>query len=341
MSLYLYLDSSSARYFFFLLSLTILIGIMKRVYVVYDAAVRDFYADFRHSIKGEILGELALICDEQHKSLSSVENICRAMLAAGTEKSDTLLCVGGGVCSDICGLAAALYKRGMRFEIVPTTLLSMADASIGGKNGVNLKGMKNVIGTFYPCSKVYIRKEVLRSLPEEEILSGSAEILKTLLLFDEKAYQKAVGTFSEWAKGEHGESLLDEMTRWAEKSAKLKARIVKRDPFDKGRRHLLNFGHTFAHAIEWKSEEKISHGEAVAIGIIQALRLSERNGWCEKGLADRIRDDFRRCKLPTELPYEENELAEALKNDKKIENGTVDFVSIKRIGKPLRKKIKI
>lgn len=339
MSLYLYTDFSSV--ICFLTNLNALIGIMKKVYVVYDAAVRDFYADFRHSIKGEILGELALICDEQHKSLSSVENICRALLDADAEKTDTLLSVGGGVCSDICGLAAALYKRGMRFEIVPTTLLSMADASVGGKNGVNLRGVKNVIGTFHLPSKIYIRKEVLKSLPEEEILSGSAEILKTLLLFDEKAYQKAVGTFSEWAKGGHSDLLMDEMARWAEKSAKLKAKIVKRDPFDKGRRHLLNFGHTFAHAIEWKSEEKISHGEAVAIGIIQALRLSERNGWCEKGLADRIRDDFRRCNLPTELPYEEAELAEALKNDKKIENGAVDFVSIKRIGKPLRKKIKI
>lgn len=324
-----------------MLNLNIIIGTMKRTYIVYDAAVRNFYAEFRRSVKGEILGELALICDEQHKTLGSVENICRALLEADAEKTDTLLAVGGGVCSDICGLAAALYKRGMRLEIAPTTLLSMADASVGGKNGVNLKGMKNVIGTFYQPSKIYIRKEVLKSLPETEIISGSAEILKTLLLFDEKTYRKAVATFSEWAKGDRSEILLDEMAGWAEKSAKLKARIVKRDPFDKGRRHLLNFGHTFAHAIEWKSEETISHGEAVAMGIIHSLRLSERNGWCEKGLADRIRDDFRRCKLPTELPYEENELAEALKNDKKIENGAVDFVSIKKIGKPLRKKIKI
>ncbi len=314
---------------------------MKRVYIVYDAAVRDFYADFRHSIKGEILGELPLVCDEQHKTLSSVENICRAMLAAGTEKSDTLLCVGGGVCSDVCGLTAALYKRGMRFEIVPTTLLSMADASVGGKNGVNVNGVKNAVGTFLTPTKIHIRKDALRTLPEEQILSGSAEILKTFLLFDEKNYHKAVATFSEWTKGHHDDSLMNEMADLAEKAAGLKGKIVKKDPFDKGKRHLLNFGHTFAHAVEWKSEEKIPHGEAVAIGIIKALRISEQNGWCEKGLADRIKDDFKRCALPTELPCGEEELAEAIKNDKKVEGSILDFVSIKKIGSPLRKKLKI
>ncbi len=314
---------------------------MKRTYIVYDAGARDFYADFRRSVKGEILGELPLVCDEQHKNLGSVENICKALLDAGAERSDTLLSVGGGICSDICGLAASLYKRGMRLEIVPTTLLAMADASVGGKNGVNLSGVKNIIGTFHLPAKIHIRKEALKTLPDEETVSGSAEILKTLLLFDAKAYNKAVATFAEWSKGERDETHLRDMVKLAERAAKLKAKVVRRDPFDKGHRHLLNFGHTFAHAIEWKSEGKISHGQAVAIGIIKALHISEQNGWCEKGLADRIKDDFKRCGLLTELPYGEEELAQAIRNDKKIEDGVVDFVSIKRIGKPLRKKIRI
>ena len=231
------------------------------------------------------------------------------------------------MCSDVCGLAASLYKRGIDFEIVPTTLLAMADASVGGKNGVNLDGVKNMIGTFKLPRKIHIRKEVLRTLPRKEVLSGSAEILKTFLLFDEKLYNKAVGVFSELAKmdstggnGQDGQAELEEMlgeaAELAEKAAKYKRKVVKRDLFDRGRRHILNFGHTFAHAIEWRSHEAVSHGEAVSMGIIKSLRMSEKEGWSEKGLADRVRDDFKRCNLPVELPYSDEELQEALKNDK-------------------------
>lgn len=317
-------------------------SIMKRTYIVYDAAVRDFYAGFRRSVKGEILGELPLICDEEHKTLANVEHICKALLDADTEKSDTLLAVGGGICSDICGLAASLYKRGMRLEIVPTTLLAIADASVGGKNGVNLAGMKNIIGTFHFPAKIHIRKEALKTLPDSEILSGSAEILKTLLLFDAKNYHKAVALFSGWAKGERESDRLEEMVRLAQRAAKLKARVVRHDPLDKGRRHLLNFGHTYAHAIEWQAQGRLSHGQAVSMGIIRALEIGEQKGWTERGLADRVKDDFQRCALPTEITYgQELDLVQAIRNDKKVENGMVDFVSLRKIGKPVRKKLKI
>ncbi len=325
---------------------------MKEVFVVYDVAVREFAGEFCNKLRARSLGELALICDEPHKTLNEVEHICRALMNAGADKNCTLIAIGGGVCSDVCGLAASLYKRGIDFEIVPTTLLAMADASVGGKNGVNLDGVKNMIGTFKLPRKIHIRKEVLRTLPRKEVLSGSAEILKTFLLFDEKLYNKAVGVFSELAKmdstggnGQDGqaeqEEMLGEAAELAEKAAKYKRKVVKRDLFDRGRRHILNFGHTFAHAIEWRSHEGVSHGEAVSMGIIKSLRMSEKEGWSEKGLADRVRDDFKRCNLPVELPYSDEELQEALKNDKKAEEGAVDFVFLQRIGKPFRKKIRL
>lgn len=317
---------------------------MKQVFIVYDVAVREFAGEFRKSIKARSLGELALICDEPHKTLNEVEHICRALLNAGADKGCTLIAIGGGICSDVCGLATAIYKRGINLEIVPTTLLSMADASIGGKNGVNLDGVKNVMGTFKLPRKIYIRKEALRTLPRKEVLSASAEILKTFLLFDEKNYHSAVALFSELAHKEEtnlSEEQLNALVKLAEKAAHYKHKITKRDLFDHSRRHILNFGHTFGHAIEWKSKETITHGQAVSIGIIKALKLGEDRHWTEKGLADRVQDDFKRCGLPTESTYSDEELSEALLNDKKVENGKVDFVFLKKIGKPFRKKIEI
>ena len=131
---------------------------MKEVFVVYDVAVREFAGEFCNKLRARSLGELALICDEPHKTLNEVEHICRALMNAGADKNCTLIAIGGGVCSDVCGLAASLYKRGIDFEIVPTTLLAMADASVGGKNGVNLDGVKNMIGTFKLPRKIHIRK---------------------------------------------------------------------------------------------------------------------------------------------------------------------------------------
>ncbi len=399
----------------------------KSVFIVYDVAVRDFAEKYAEKSYGNrVVGELALVCDEPHKTLSTIEHICRAMLQVSVNRSDILLSIGGGVCSDICGLAANLYKRGMRLEFVPTTLLSMADAAHGGKNGVNLDGIKNAIGSFKLPDKVHFQFETLETLPKREIFSGCTEIIKTFLLFDKKRYFEAIelmkelnyklseteeftpskssintleterftpnknsinilkiGQFSssqntdnkpeikpfgpnphnkeqikqtknsdtEFEISSHNKDketleIIKEMGRLAKVAAKYKMKIVRKDPMDKGLRHLLNYGHTFGHAIEWKqSREKetqlYSHGEAVAIGIIQAQTISETNGWSEKGLADKLKADFQKAGLPTELPYNEDELTEAIKNDKKAEGGKVDFVFIEKIGKARRKKIEL
>ncbi|MGM9788028.1 MAG: 3-dehydroquinate synthase family protein [Candidatus Cryptobacteroides sp.] len=332
---------------------------MKSYFVVYDVAVKDFALSFSSKIRGKVLGEMPLICDESHKTLSTVESICRAMLLRQADKTCTLLSIGGGVCSDICGLAASIYKRGIRFETVPTTLLAMADAAVGGKNGVNLDGVKNAIGSYNFPEKTHYRPEVLNTLSYKQLLSGGAEILKTFLLFDPKLYANSLSSLRSLylLQGQDGqgpaaeplksrEDVLKELAEMAKKAAGYKMKVVKRDKFDKGLRHLLNYGHSFGHAIEYKyaqsaAAERISHGEAVAVGIVMAQELSEGEGWSERGLAERIKRDFESCGLPTDCLWTREELREAILNDKKSENGKIDFVYVRRPGKAARKKIKI
>ncbi len=328
---------------------------MKQYFVVYDVAVKDFALSFSSKIRGKVLGELPLICDEIHKNLSSVESICRSLLQKQADKSCTLLSIGGGVCSDICGLAASIYKRGIRFETLPSTLLAMADAAVGGKNGVNLDGVKNAIGSYNFPEKTHYRPEVLNTLSHKQLLSGAAEILKTFLLFSPKLYANSLSTLRSLrllheqapdGSSEERQRILGELAEMARKAAGYKLKVVKRDPFDKGLRHLLNYGHSFGHAIEYKyteskAAERLSHGEAVAVGIVMAQELSEQMGWSERGLAEKIKKDFESCGLPTDCPWTREELREAVLNDKKSENGKIDFVYVKRVGKAARKKIKI
>lgn len=331
---------------------------MKQFFIVYDSAVSSFTNQLRGEwtkAGWELLGMLPIPADEQHKTLETVESIQRALLGAGASRSTLLLAVGGGVTTDICGFAAAIYKRGMAVEYVPTTLLAQVDAAIGGKTGVNLDGVKNAVGVIRLPQKVHFRSEPLSSLPSSQLRSGAAEMLKTFALFDEKLYNEAVRLFAQLqAAGYSGTVISDALpriTELASAAAKYKEKVVKKDLFDTGRRHLLNFGHTFGHAIEWwqNTEEgaaaisvKYSHGEAVAIGMVRAAELSERDSIAEAGFAERLRADLKACGLPTGLPCPEDKLIPAIENDKKIvEGGKLDFVYMKRIGKPVLKKRRI
>ena len=331
---------------------------MKQVFIVYDSAVGSFANQLKAEwtkAGWELLGMLPIPADEQHKTLDTLESICRAILKAGASRSTLLLAVGGGVTTDICGFAAAVFKRGMAVEYVPTTLLAQVDAAIGGKTGVNLDGLKNCLGVIRLPQKIHFRSEPLRTLPAAQLRSGAAEMLKTFALFDEKLYDEAVRVFAKLQAAGYSGSVVEEalpkITELAAAAAKCKEKVVKKDLFDTGRRHLLNFGHTFGHAIEWwqNTEEgsaalpvKYSHGEAVAIGMVRAAQLSEKESLAEPGLADSLRADFKACGLPTELPCPEDKLMPAIANDKKIvDSGKLDFVYIRRIGKPVLKKRRI
>lgn len=318
---------------------------MKQIYVVYDIAVGNFAKKISREWheKGEydLLGSFPIEADEAHKTLSTVEAICRALLVAGADRSTTLIAIGGGVTTDICGFAAAIYKRGIPVINIPTTLLSQVDAAIGGKTGVNMDGVKNSIGVIRLPEKVLFYSEPLQTLPAEQMRSGAAELLKTFLLFDSAKYDEAVRLFATLESLDYAR-----LSSLVKAAAAYKEKIVRKDLNDRGKRHLLNLGHTLGHAIEWwqtktGQSQPYTHGEAVAIGIIYAVRLSVKEGMAPADLADRLRADFRACGLPTELPCALEELLPAIRNDKKIEDAKIDFVYLKAIGRPELKKRRI
>lgn len=266
-----------------------------------------------------VKGVISIDTSEELKTLETVEAIERQLIEAEASRSAIIIAIGGGITTDLAGFAAAIYKRGIRWCAFPTTLLGQVDAAIGGKTGANLDGYKNMIGAFHMPESTFICAEVLKTLPEKQLKSGMAEMLKTFLLADEKAYLKAL---------EDGPT-----QELIAKAAAIKEAVVERDPFEKGERACLNLGHTFGHAIEHEARGSITHGEAVAMGILLAARLGESIGMSEKGLTERLKADFAKAGLPVECPYSLTELKEAMAKDKKSgADGKVKFVIPARPG---------
>ena len=309
---------------------------------------------------------LLLDVSEENKSMSTVLEICKWLMDNGAYRNALLLAIGGGITTDMAGFAASIYKRGIRFAYVPTTFLSQVDAAIGGKTGVNFENYKNILGVIRQPEFTYICPEVLGTLPYRDFLSGAAELLKTFIIDNAgNNYEKAVEVLSEiHGSIDRKQTIalhLAEIEKLAAAAARIKAGIVERDEFECGERRKLNLGHTFAHAIESVSmsrhncaESGISHGEAVAMGMIMAAKASERyyNLASEnslrpdviagqndtatseeaESLSSRLARDFSRCGLPTECPFPPESLSGAMKKDKKAENGIVHFVLICAIG---------
>ena len=296
------------------------------VFVVLDRNVEWVYKEMTPTDR--YMPHLCLEATEAKKSMETVEQIGNWLMHERAPRTAVLVAVGGGILTDVVGLAASLYKRGIRYMNFPTTLLAQVDAAIGGKNGVNVDGYKNILGTFYKPEYTFICPEVLKTLPERERKAGLAELLKTFLIYDGQVYEKALNDIRE------GKPL----DKWILKAASIKEEITTTDPFEtKDLRVKLNLGHTFAHAIEHEAHEKgddISHGEAVAIGIILAARLAEQFELAEKGFADRLKADFNSIGLPTRCPYPPESLTPAITHDKKaIVYGKVKFVLPARPGK--------
>ncbi len=316
---------------------------------------------------------LLLDVSEENKSMSTVLEICKWLMNNGADRNALLLAIGGGITTDMAGFAASIYMRGIRFAHVPTTFLSQVDAAIGGKTGVNFDNYKNILGVIRQPEFTYICPEVLGTLPYRDFLSGAAELLKTFIIDNAgNNYEKAVEVLSEIHGSidrKHAIALhLAEIEKLAAAAAKIKAGIVERDEFERGERRKLNLGHTFAHAIESVSMSRhngsmsghngaksgVTHGEAVAMGMIMAAKASERyynlaseipsrreniagqndTATSEEGesLNSRLARDFSRCGLPTECPFPPESLSGAMKKDKKAENGIVHFVLIRAIG---------
>lgn len=306
------------------------------VFVVYDENVAWVASELLSALPG-VKGTVALEASEEGKSMDTVLLLCRSLLEAGASRQALVLAVGGGITTDLAGFAASIYKRGVRYANFPTTLLAQVDAAIGGKTGVNLDDYKNMLGVIVQPVFTFICPDVLRTLPQRDFRSGAAELLKTFLIDDaESGYARAVealaaGSDPASAAGPLPVAGLGELVFAA---AAVKAGVVSRDPFEAGERRKLNLGHTFAHAIEHEARrcgDDITHGEAVAMGIVLAARLSDALG-VSSGLAPRLVRDFAAVGLPTESPYALAELAEAMGKDKKAAGDLVHFVLPERIG---------
>ena len=308
--------------------LKLLLDGYQSVFMVYDMAVRDI----AHTISNGRIPMYGIVAGESLKTMEQVIGICRWLMESGADRSSLLLAVGGGITTDMAGFAASVYKRGIRYANVPTTLLCQADAGLGGKTGVNLDSYKNMMGTITQPEFTFICPLPLETLPQREMLSGLAEILKTFVIASAPLYRKTVREVSE--KGMEPVFMFD----MAVQAARIKARIVARDEKESGLRRVLNLGHTFAHAIEWFEHthgvsSPYSHGQAVAIGMVMAAHKSEHEGIAQPGLAGRLEKDIAACGLPTAPPCNIDELQDAMNKDKKADGSTIHYVLIREIGK--------
>lgn len=256
---------------------------------------------------------------EEHKTLDGLSHLLAALDAAGLDRDGHVLAVGGGVVTDIAGLAASLHRRGVPWTAVPTTLVGQVDAAIGGKTAVDFRGGKNTIGTFHFPSRVLVDPRALATLPERHLRAGLGEVLKSALLQGEQALARAEGLAAADAR-----AATPAAVALIEACARHKAALVDRDPLDRGERRLLNLGHTFGHAFEAVALPSLLHGEAVAAGLLCAARLAAalRPG-AARGLEDRLRAALRRAGLPDRLDLPTDAVLAQMRRDKKRGGGAL------------------
>jgi 3-dehydroquinate synthase len=302
-----------------------------QVVVISNPTIASLYAqDVEVALRiADLVPSLCIIPDgEEHKSLVTVQDLYDQFLATGMDRSGTVLALGGGVIGDVAGFAAATFMRGVRFIQVPTSLLAMVDASVGGKTGVDLPQGKNLVGAFKQPALVLIDPEVLKTLMPVEFRSGMAEVIKYAIIAD-------VGLFDALACGpamnvdEEGLPV-DLLVR----VLRVKIDVVEADPFEEEMRATLNLGHTVGHALEQLSGYKLRHGEGVACGLVAAARLAEALDQAENGLAEEISAVLDEWGLPTCLPhYPIDIILEAMVHDKKRKRGSLRWILPRRVGK--------
>ncbi len=259
---------------------------------------------------------------EENKTISTVMQMVEFFAENKLSRSDIAIALGGGVCGDMCGFAAAIYMRGISFVQIPTSLLAQVDSSVGGKTGCDLSSGKNLVGAFHNPSLVIIDPNTLNTLPEKYMADGMGEIIKYGCI-------RSRSLFDQLLNGEKYENIDDIIYE----CVKIKANIVENDFTEQNDRMLLNFGHTVGHAIE-KAENfcGISHGMAVGIGMVMITDASEAAGLTETGTADKIRSVLNRYNMPTETTYDTSVIADAAMSDKKRRSDTLNTVLLKNIG---------
>ena len=273
--------------------------------------------------------------NEKFKSFSSVEKLVEKCLLNNFNRSDILISFGGGILGDLGGFAASIIKRGINFINIPTTLLAQVDSSVGGKTGVNSRLGKNLIGTFYQPKLVISDIEILKSLPQRELICGYAEILKHSLILKNNFFNWLNKNSSQILIGRNLNLLQEAIVR----SCKIKIYFVKKDVNEKNIRMILNFGHTFAHAIELQNNysKRINHGEAVIMGMMMAAELSYLKRICSLQTLTQLRNIYQSNNLKHDIKKkfkknEYNKIVENMTNDKKNNDKKINLILLKKIG---------
>ena len=297
-----------------------------KVFILTDENVAQFWLpEVEYWLDSKNVVEIVIKSGEQHKNLQTVQRIWKVLMKHHTDRDALLINLGGGVITDLGGFAASTYKRGIKFINIPTTLLAMVDAAIGGKTGIDFAGGKNQIGTFSEAEEVIIESVFLETLPKRELLSGLSEMLKYGFVVDANLLKTNLENYKQFINC----------------AGEIKRQIVAQDPIEKGLRKILNFGHTLGHAIEshcLTMDSPLLHGEAVALGMLGALWLSVK----QCGLDERVLQDYEQ-QLPMLLSEASLNLTEAdvepilsyLALDKKNKGGKPQFVLLEAVGKPL------
>ncbi len=292
-----------------------------RVIVITDHNLERLYPEVIAPYERIVIGE-----GEENKTLQTMESIYTQLIEMGADRKTFLLGFGGGIVTDITGFVAATYMRGVDFGFISTTLLSQVDAGVGGKNGVNLGGYKNMVGTFNQPRFVVCDISLLKTLSDREVRAGLAEVTKSAIIADAELFEMLEQTTFEELRQE-----TDLLSRAVIASVRVKAAIVERDERESGERRKLNLGHTFAHAIEKLSREMI-HGEAVAVGMMIATKMSLKMGLISAEDAARIVKIHEMLGFNLTPPLSVEELFRAIHKDKKAEEGYIYMVLPRSIG---------
>ena len=303
-----------------------------RYAIITDDNVGPVYASRLRGALGDSRTQVFTIpAGEAHKTRGTWISLTDEMLAAGFARDSSIVALGGGVVGDLAGFVAATFMRGIQFVQVPTSLLAMIDASVGGKTGVDTPAGKNLVGAFHQPAAVIADTSVLATLPIDHLRAGLAEAIKHGVIADADYFDSVISLASNLgAVDVSGSAMLDLVAR----SIEIKADVVRRDEREGGVRKTLNFGHTIGHAVELCSDFAMLHGEAVAIGMVYEARLAEQLGIAEAGTAARVRDANAAAGLPVARPREitAERIVVATRGDKKARAGQVEYALPVRVG---------
>lgn len=288
-----------------------LLKLNRKVLIVTDDGVPKEYSEAVARVsKDPVI--VTLKQGEESKNLDNLMKLEKAMLEAGFTRGDCVVAVGGGVIGDVSGFAASIYMRGIDFYNIPTTLLSQVDSSIGGKTAIDFEGVKNIIGSFYPPTKVIIDTDTLKTLSKRQISNGMAEVVKMAATFDETFFSDIEDNCD-----------TEDFANIIYKAIMIKKHVVEKDEKESGLRRVLNFGHTLGHGIESSLMGELLHGECVGLGMLCM---------CDGEAAERLEAVLTKLNLPVKAKFDEEEAMKAVLHDKKANGDTIKCVYVKRLG---------